>query len=159
PSINQYRHVIRKIGDNASFHNIVPPKILYVGSVKLHGTNGGISQENGVIQYQSKNRILDYTQPDFKDHAGFVGIMSKVEDVIDKLFYHLRVVFRLDSSARITIFGEWCGEGIQKGVGLSKLPKMFAIFAINVDGAWKDTAHLPVDLPLPLFNLSHIPNF
>jgi hypothetical protein len=32
--------------------------------------------------------------------------------------------------------GEWCGEGVQKHVALSRLPRMFVIFDIRIDDRW-----------------------
>jgi hypothetical protein len=34
--------------------------------------------------------------------------------------------------AKIVIFGEWCGRGIQKNVAISELDKMFVIFAVKL---------------------------
>ena len=44
---------------------------------------------------------------------------------------------------KIAVYGEWCGQGIQKGVAISELPKMFVVFglkAINAEGEgqWLD---------------------
>jgi hypothetical protein len=44
---------------------------------------------------------------------------------------------------KIAIFGEWCGTGIQKGVAIAQLPKMFVIFAVKAidaegNGTWLD---------------------
>lgn len=39
----------------------------------------------------------------------------------------------------IAVFGEWCGMGIQKGVALSKLQKMFVIFAVKIVYRGEDT--------------------
>ena len=36
----------------------------------------------------------------------------------------------------ITVYGEWCGEGIQHGVGVSTLPKMFVIFDVKVGDSY-----------------------
>jgi hypothetical protein len=33
--------------------------------------------------------------------------------------------------SQIAVFGEWCGRGIQKGVALSEIDRMFVIFAVK----------------------------
>ena len=32
----------------------------------------------------------------------------------------------------VTVFGEWCGKGIQKGVAINQLEKMFIIFELKL---------------------------
>ena len=155
PSINQFRHAVRRVADNSYFHNVIPPKIMYRGMVKLHGTNAGITQKDGVINYQSRNRTLKVGD----DNAGFVCELSKVEEDVAALFEQLRDRLGVADDVRITIFGEWCGEGIQKGVAITQLPKMFAIFALCVGEVWRDISLLPNNLPAPLFNMVNIPAF
>ncbi|MDD5651091.1 MAG: hypothetical protein PHF86_11855, partial [Candidatus Nanoarchaeia archaeon] len=36
------------------------------------------------------------------------------------------------------IYGEWCGQGIQKGVAISSLPKMWVLFAVKIDDVYQD---------------------
>ncbi|MEL6928587.1 MAG: RNA ligase family protein, partial [Cyanobacteria bacterium J06600_6] len=45
----------------------------------------------------------------------------------------------------LTIFGEWCGSNIQKGVAISQLKrKVFAIFAIQDGGVGEEIAQLEI---------------
>ena len=53
----------------------------------------------------------------------------------------LNYLFNQPFNEYMAIFGEWCGGNIQKGVALNQLPKMFVIFAVNVDGQWSDFSY------------------
>jgi len=133
PSIEQFRHVIRHVRDNASFHGVdIPTAVTFVGTVKLHGTNGGIDQQNGKITYLSRNRVL---QPG-DDNAGFAGHMEAHRDSVEQIFARIRSAWSLGDDVQIQLFGEWCGEGIQRGVAIAQLPKMFVIFACRVGDEW-----------------------
>jgi len=120
PSIEQFRSVCKHVMDRAKYNNELPPTLEFRGTVKLHGTNASIVlHEDGTHQVQSKNNVID------KGHFGFVNF---VNDNIDLIKSNIK---NLPKTYPMTIFGEWCGEGIQKGVALSQLPKMFVVFAIS----------------------------
>lgn len=135
-SINQFRQVVREVkshsdyagkdenGDPIYKHTGDYPIITFKGTVKLHGTNAAIVKYKDRIEYQSRERVLSLDA----DNCQFMATNSK-KDLSD-LFYGINF------KEYIAFFGEWCGQGIQSGVGISSLPKMFVIFAINVDGAW-----------------------
>jgi RNA ligase len=72
----------------------------------------------------------------------------------------------------IAVFGEWCGTGIQKGVALSRLPKMFVIFAIQIvyasqstdspESKWLDITSLTDSLQderARIFNIMQFPTY
>jgi hypothetical protein len=136
PSIDQFRNVIRqvkerhdfqgKVNEEPVYQHLTPyPVIKFKGTVKLHGTNAGIVMyKDGKIQFQSRERVLDITQ----DNAGFM--LSMLGKNIDFLFQDI------EFEESVAIYGEWCGQGIQKGVAISELPKMFVIFACKIDGNW-----------------------
>ena len=138
PSIEQFRNVIRHVKSIAQFvgtdengdpvydQSIPLPTLQFCGTVKLHGTNAGIvyDMDDKSIQYQSRERILSLT----RDNAGFMLYMMKREAVLKNIFDSIWVP---SGTRKIAIFGEWCGQGIQKGVAISQLPKMFVIFAVK----------------------------
>jgi len=135
PSIEQYRNVVRSVidktqyigkdeNDNAVFdRNKSLPELTFKGTPKLHGTNSSVVIfPDGTIQVQSRNRILKLNN----DNAGFAKFVYDIgEDFWIENFIHL--------NNTVTVYGEWCGEGIQKGVAISQLPKMFVIFCIRND--------------------------
>lgn len=158
PSIEQFRNVIRHVQTHARFvgkdengdaiydHSKPLPTLKFRGTVKLHGTNAGIVYDvsTDTISYQSRERVLSLTS----DNAGFMLTMMKFETELLKYFRGLIRDECLDRSRtdlpeKIAIFGEWCGRGIQKGVAISELDRMFVVFAhkeVYSDGYthWQD---------------------
>ena len=136
PSILQFRHVIKY----ATYYPRDTYKIDYIGNVKLHGTHTDIVQdENNNIVVQSRNRVIT---PE-SDNLGFASFVDNLTD-IEGLFVKIRETLGTDAKT-IMICGEWCGKGIQKGVALSKVPPMWVIFDIKVNGRWanmNDFSHI-----------------
>jgi hypothetical protein len=150
PSIEQFRTVIRHVqtqtryvgkdenGDAIYDASKPLPTLKFRGTVKLHGTNAGIvyDMDDDTIQYQSRERVLSLTQ----DNAGFMLWAMAHESDLRYIFENLWVPV---DTKKIAMFGEWCGAGIQKGVAVSQLPKMFVIFAVKAvdsegNGTWLD---------------------
>lgn len=96
----------------------------FTGTVKVHGTNAGIVMEPGKEPvFLSRSRVLSMQS----DNAGFYEYMH------DKV--------HADPVLKYTIYGEWCGGNIQKGVAVSGMPKTFIIFeVITEDGRYLDPA-------------------
>ena len=74
-STNQFRNVVKSIKEQATFTGIdgegnakfdktrPVPTLSYLGTTKLHGTNGSIVlHEDGVISFHSKNNLLGYVK-------------------------------------------------------------------------------------------------
>jgi hypothetical protein len=148
PSINQYRNTIKWVRKGCEFHSKKAPVIPYVGTVKLHGTNAAIVRVGGKTWYQSRNRVLTIDD----DNAGFAARMSQLPDEISAL---LDTFLGSDSA----IFGEWCGQGIQRGVAISELPKMFVIFAASVGHEWVSLDYLPSFPDSLIFKVTDFPTF
>jgi hypothetical protein len=157
PSIEQYRNVIREVRTNHDYqgkseigepvyqHRRAYPKLQFRGTVKLHGTNAAIVKYKNRIEYQSRERVLSLTQ----DNAGFM--LNMVGKNLDFLFNEIE----FDES--IAVFGEWCGQGIQAGVAISQVPKMFVIFAAKVDGVW--IPYSRSDHSQGIFNIEEFPTW
>jgi hypothetical protein len=127
PKIHQFRSAAKY----ANWAGI--GRVDYRGTVKLHGTNGGVRfQKDGVIVAQSRNRDLTL-ESDNHGFAAFVrGQRSQFRTIHRQLLAHLGVDDEADRE--VTIFGEWVGPGIQRGVALAQLPvKQFVVFAAVVD--------------------------
>lgn len=147
PDTEQFRHTVKHVIDRAKFENVEPPTLRFHGSVKLHGTNSSIIlYPDGNFTLQSRNNTL-------KDngHFGFVNFVNDNIDTIKKHFY-LR-----DETKPITIYGEWCGEGIQKGnIAIAQLEKMFVIFGIRI-GEQEDSQWIEHDLdPVTLMSVEEL---
>lgn len=137
PEIGQFRQVIKTIQDNVRYSgkdengNAIYdttkelPTLTFSGTVKLHGTNAGVTlTKDGDIYPQSRENIISVE----KDNAGFAFFVESNKNTFKQLFETLDI----RDADYITIFGEWCGGNIQKGVAINGLPKMFVIFAVKL---------------------------
>lgn len=145
PSIKQYKSAVRYMRKHCQTHT----KLNFVGTVKLHGTNGSVIVSKDKVTYYSKNRKLTVEN----DNFDFATSMSQHEAVFKKMAKY----YSPDGSIPITFFGEWAGKGIQKGVAISELPKSFYLFSIGFGEkiyplwALKLTYEFPVD---NIFNIT-----
>ena len=141
-------------GDHIFDRGKLIPTLTLRGTVKLHGTNAGIVYDAGtatIQSYQSRERELTLTQ----DNAGFMLYMQQdaVHDAVLQMFDEISKpeaiwwepqlgsinAYWIDGKPphpredldQLIMFGEWCGGNIQKGVGISGLPKMFVYFAVK----------------------------
>ena len=144
PSIDQFRHCVKRVQRKAEFtcmdaegqpmydHLAIKPKLRFRGYVKLHGTNAGIVFSDQPTVFQSRERELTAES----DNAGFYAHMTANTPSMADLRIKIAATFGYKS--KVAVYGEWCGRGIQKGVGISELEKMFIIFAIAADDEWMD---------------------
>lgn len=127
PSIGQFRDAIKQVQSACAYHNVALPTVEFRGTVKLHGTNAAVViAKDGTWHCQSRERIIT---PE-SDNAGFAAWCYGHKAYWDQLAQRLSGAIDKDDET-MQIYGEWCGGNIQKGVGLSHLPKMFVIFAVR----------------------------
>ena len=140
PKIGQFRQVIQDVDHMAHYigqnENGEPmydstkrnPVLTFYGTVKLHGSNAGVSfRKKDGIWAQSRSTIITPEQ----DNLGFASFMESNKEAFEELFDTLAEHVK-DEETIITIFGEWAGEKIQKGVAINRLPRFFSIFAVKV---------------------------
>lgn len=134
------------------FFNEVLPKLKFLGTVKLHGSNGCIIINNDLsTDFQSRNRILSLTS----DNAGFCLFgNSHVEEILEMF----QLLTEDNTSDYIHIYGEWCGGNIQSNVALSGIPKTFIIFGILITTFNDDEIWLPMDIVKEFTNKNDIRN-
>lgn len=137
----------------------------YANDILVHNSNLGIcyNKELG-FWVQSKNNIITPN----KDNAGsaFAAEQNKIVwiDLIELLAYWYNI--DLDDYI-ISIFAEWCGEGVQKNTaveGLSKRAIIFQHFAVtnkddNADKRWFETRVKDNWIQAPDYNIFNIMNF
>ena len=176
PSIEQFRNVIRTVDHKARFMGLgcddqplyddeegILPTLDYRGSVKLHGTNGGIvwrwdvQEFQYVRQFQSRTNII--TPMD--DNAGFARLMSEIntDAILGQIMKTKNDLGYTPETVRL--YGEWCGKGIQKKVGVCELDKMFVIVGVKVDDLWLTDDELQ-NIGLPedrVFNILTFPTY
>lgn len=155
PSIGQYRNAVRQVREHCKYHELPLPKLTFHGTIKLHGTNASIQNAGDEYQYRSKNRVLVPGD----DHAGFALHMTENEKSVGWLFAEIRRQFNCAPEDKVTVYGEWCGEGIQKAVGISQLPKMFVIFAMKINDKWETIMDLTAREEANIFLIVDFPMF
>jgi hypothetical protein len=142
PSIEQYRNTCFDVSQRATYtgkdaagdptynESLSKPTIVFTGTVKLHGTNASVCYNlSEGLWIQSRENIITEKQ----DNAGFARFVgehySAFMAIIDAIYTDNNIT---DRSLTVALFGEWCGGSIQKGVGISNLPKSFFIFGAKV---------------------------
>jgi hypothetical protein len=123
-----------------------PPEITYVGSVKLHGTNASIiAHEDGSISFHSKSTLLGRIDVDGeftlnKDNFSFAQEMNERREAVFSVVAKVKHCAKkegIEIVYPLKISGEWCGPGIQSGVGISALDKKsFFVFGVRVGDQW-----------------------
>ena len=169
PKIEQFRSVIRNVNRMATFEGLdddgepiynsmnTKPVITFKGSVKLHGTNAGVSMnsEDGMWAQSRKNIITVE-----KDNAGFAFFVESHKEAFQEILNGLFVKHNLDPNIfTLSLYGEWAGMGIQSGVGIAQVEKAFYVFGLKVSNLndedhvsyWIDHSGIR-DIPNRIFN-------
>lgn len=107
------------------------PTIKFKGTIKLHGTNAGVTYtpQSGAVPMKRGGLI---SKEKLSAHLGFntfVRVSNK--NFFKKIMSSLWKANCIEGE-QITLFGEWAGAGIQKGVGISKVDKSFYVFDCKV---------------------------
>ena len=142
PRLNGVRHTIAAIHtkeimnkhtrfpDIEGLHNIVKmfnkyeymrptSPITYKGKIKLHGTNSAVRvYTDGSVTAQSRENDIT---PE-KDNAGFAKWVKE----------HFLQFCQLRGEQQVTIFGEFCGKGINAGCAIHQVDKHFAVFMVQI---------------------------
>lgn len=93
------------------------PTVTYRRKVKEHGTNCAVQIRTEGLVTQSREVVLTPDE-DLKGFAKWVAANA--------------TYFRSLASG-LTVFGEWCGPGVEPGMAVSQLPtKQFAVFGVLV---------------------------
>jgi hypothetical protein len=128
-SINLLHYVIDTYDHLLALDGLALPTVQYRGKIKLHGKNMSIQIHKDGVFPQSRGDMLTLPSGDLNGFAAWVLQHSygKKNSGYDHLAYFQGL------TPGITIFGEWCGPGVQKRVAISKHDnKVFAVFALQV---------------------------
>jgi len=166
PSIEQFRSVVKEV--NCHFEPDAKPIITFEGTVKLHGTNGGVSwslDPSDQIMSQSRNRQISIEN----DNAGFACFCNQpeVQRELKRLMISLSEMMPPQKGETLYLFGEWCGRGIQRGVAIAQLNTMYVIFGAayrfaateDNDKRWFSAEHLRKLVPNPECHIYQIYQF
>lgn len=117
--------------------------VIFRGTVKLHGTNSGVACTKQGLRSQSRNRTISVTD----DNLNFAKFIAdeKRTNMLQTLEAFIRNIYVIDADINVTLYGEWIGPGIQKGVAVNQLPeRQWVLFAVK---AGEDYVELPNHLP------------
>ena len=125
PDTNQYRSAVKSIVESAQYvrteedgtpvfdYDAKLPVITFTGTVKLHGTNAGVSYNRANWRWCQKrggNCTIE------KDNAGFAFFIEKTnEHYFDVLLQTLFNYYNCKEDDTIALYGEWCGKRYPKG--------------------------------------------
>ena len=103
----------------------------FAQGILVHNSNAGVRRHNGKFQPQSRENIISVGN----DNYGFAQFISGIpEDDLNTLFDAIST----KSEDDITLYGEWCGKGIQDTVAICQLDKQWVLFGARVNGAMVD---------------------
>lgn len=154
PSIEQYRNIVKKINDKSNFSGLDndgkptfnlyanKPTIKFIQTVKIHGTNAGITlTKNGEYGQQSRNRIITVDN----DNYGF-ALWCNDQERKDYITRFLQTFLDRDERVRqVTIYGEYAGQGVFETVAIGKIPKSFYAFSLTLSYTDDKTWTLPLE--------------
>ena len=137
--IKQFRGIIQNVIRTASFkgydENDEPileepksgslPKLTFEATIKLHGTNSGVTLDGDNVVALSRSRVITTAS----DNAGFAFFVDSHQDIFKEMLSKLQIQYK---DKKVYLYGEWCGQGIQKNVAISKLPKRLVLFAVKI---------------------------
>jgi hypothetical protein len=139
--------------------NAKMPVITFTGTVKLHGTNASVcynSQEG--MWYQSRKNVITPAN----DNAGFAFFAESNKSSFYNIIGKIKTDNDIDPNEfTISLYGEWAGKKIQKGVAISELDKAFYIFGVKIskpqdpefNAYWIDSSSLR-DVDARIFNVN-----
>jgi hypothetical protein len=148
PKIFQLSDMIQRVSElhdyAGKFDNVVQyvhktpyPILTFVGTPKLHGINCafGLESSSQDLIIQTREQEVDINSLSIANH-GFEAFCKERQKSMTEICQ------RYEFKEFIRVYGEFCGGHIQAKVGVSKLPKMFVIFAVCIDGKFQFD-HLP----------------
>jgi tRNA-binding EMAP/Myf-like protein len=133
PSIELLHHVRAGVRSTAELQGTPVPTVAYRAKVKLDGTNAGVQiHPDGRALAQSRSQILEVGN----DNMGFGGWVAQNSSYFAALAREQLLV----------VFGEWCGQGIQKRAAISQIGrKIFVVFAIQLGDGTNAPARMEVE--------------
>jgi tRNA-binding EMAP/Myf-like protein len=126
PSIEHLHHIVNTVHKEAWLQGEQPPTLDYRAKIKLDGTNASVQLfSDGTVLPQSRSRLIHVGE----DNLGFAAWVAQETDFFSALAKQLGA--ERPPEEPITLYGEWCGKGIQKRTAISMIPsRIFAIFAM-----------------------------
>lgn len=144
PKTVQFRNVVTNVSSMATFAGLdengdaiydgtrKKPTLIFKGTVKLHGTNAGVCyNDTDGVYVQSRNNAFGLDKGE--SHMGFTFFVKSKEQLFLNIFNAVKDKYEIDTTTHtITVYGEWAGQGVQKTVAISELPKSFYLFGCKI---------------------------
>lgn len=139
--IRQFKDIVRDIQFKANFKGLdddgqpiyqetTKPVLTFTATTKLHGTNAQICYDGQNMLAGKRGSLLP--KDALGAHFGFNAFVQvEKKEYFEELMETVHRVYCVNRE-QITVYGEWAGQGIQKSVGISELPKGFYIFDCKV---------------------------
>jgi tRNA-binding EMAP/Myf-like protein len=133
PSIELLHHVRAGVRTASELQERVAPRVQYRAKVKLDGTNAGVQiLPEGRVIAQSRSQLLDGAT----DNMGFASWVAG----------NASYFASLKQDEPLVVFGEWCGQGIQKRAAISQIArKVFVVFAVQLGTGEREPARVEVE--------------
>lgn len=159
-------HMFKRVNASCNYHGLEQherPVVDFEGTVKLHGSNGGIRLLGVGIRPIALSRTRVATIQ--SDNHGFAMFLEGIpQDIFDEIYIDTNGE---NQNAPVTIFGEWCGGNVQGGVALSGCPKHFVAFAATCDDITAEGGYRYIDYNIfsremnghGLYDIREIPAF
>lgn len=127
-------------GDPMYDYNNPKPTLDFKGTVKLHGTNAGVSFYKGSIWAQSRTRVIKIVDSllDIEDNYNFGSFVQDKKDIFLSLFTQVKNAYSISDDSVISIYGEWAGKGILGSTAISNLERSLYIFGLRVTDVDQD---------------------
>lgn len=139
PSIVKYRDVVKSIQHQSHYIGLdemsqpmyddtrIKPVLMFDITTKIHGTNATvIVYPDLMVQAQTRNRVITF------GNSGWGEYVQLNKQMFINFRQQLIDLGHINDADTIQIGGEWCGQGIQVGVAVSQLPKMFVLFSVKI---------------------------
>lgn len=140
PSIDQFRSYLKNLNYWKDILALQPEesrhqldKITLHGTVKIHGTNACIAYDvkKDKLFFQSRNNIIAV----WNDNAGFAQYATDNENFYKNAIKEIISIYQDECCEpceldNVYIYGEWAGQGIQKGIALSGVERFFSPFQV-----------------------------
>ncbi len=142
PSIDQFKTLVSNINRQYNYvglddkgeaiydHSKPKPYLTLMGTVKLHGSNFSVCFNNiDGFWVQSRSNIITPQS----DNAGSAFFAESKKDILLSIINEIATKYNIDLNTNtITVYSEWAGKGIQKGVGITNVEKSMFIFAVKI---------------------------
>ena len=157
PSTDQFRNAIRDVTHSARYkgmdaegnaefykdYEMTLPTLRFTGTIKVHGTNANLAfNDVDGMWIQSRKNIITMEN----DNAGYAFFVESIgEEAFKNMFK--RYYDQIDTSTNtVSVYSEWAGRSIHKGVAVNNLDKMMYVFGVKVTPNDEEVASYWIDI-------------